>query len=115
MALADVVIHAGNAALEDAEEAFDLVQPRRAGRREVKLHIGMGLEPRFVLLVGVEVVEHDVDVAIGVIGHDLVHEVEELDTAPPTVVAGPDLAGSHVERGKEGGRARAGYSHGCVR
>ena len=48
------------------------------------------------------------DVAIGVIGHDLVHEVEELDTAPPTVVAGPDLAGSHVERGKEGGRAVPG-------
>ena len=68
-------------------------------------------------LVGVEVVEHDVDVAIGVIGvigDDLVHEVEELDTAPPTVVAGPDLAGRHVERGKEGGRAAASFTLTCA-
>ena len=56
-------------------------------------------------LVGLEVIEHDVDVAIGVIGHDLVHEVEELDPPPLTVVAGLDLAGSNVERGKEGRRA----------
>jgi hypothetical protein len=44
--------------LQDREPDLDLIEPRRAGRRETKLHIGMGLEPMLVLLVGV-VVEDD--------------------------------------------------------
>ena len=46
--------------LQDREPDLDLIEPRRTGRREMKLHIGMGLEPMLVLLVGVEVVEDDV-------------------------------------------------------
>ena len=38
--------------LQDREPYLDLVEPRRAGRRKMKLHIGMGLEPMLVLLVG---------------------------------------------------------------
>ena len=44
-------------ALQDREPYLDLIEPGRACRREMKLHIGVGLEPMFVFLVGVEVVE----------------------------------------------------------
>jgi hypothetical protein len=72
-------------AAEDREPDLDLVHPGGVGRPEVEAHVGMTRQPAVALrLVGVEVVEHDVDVAIGVIGHDLVHEVEELDTAAPS-------------------------------
>ena len=50
--------------LQDREPDFDLIEPRCAGRREMKLHIGMGFEPMLVLLVGVEVVEDDVKLAV---------------------------------------------------
>ena len=43
----------------------------------------MFLKPTVALLVGVEVVEHDMKLAIRVGGSDLVHEAEKLDTAPP--------------------------------
>ena len=40
--------------LQDREPYLDLIEPGRACRREVKIHVGMGLEPILVLLVGVE-------------------------------------------------------------
>ena len=45
-------------------DLLDLIEPGRACRREVKLHVGVGLEPGLVLLVGVEVVEDDVKLAV---------------------------------------------------
>ena len=45
----------------------------------MKLHIGMGLEPMLVLLVGVEVVEDDVKLLVRKSRCDAVHEVEKLD------------------------------------
>ena len=57
-------------AAEDREPDLDLVHPGGVGRREVEAHVGMTRQPAVAFrLVGVEVVEHDVDVAIGVIGH----------------------------------------------
>jgi hypothetical protein len=49
--------------LQDREPYLDLVKPGGACRREMKLHIGMGLEPMLVLLVGVKVVEDGVAAA----------------------------------------------------
>ena len=49
--------------LQDREPYLDLVEPGRACRREMKLPIGMGLEPMLVLFVGVEIVEDDVKLA----------------------------------------------------
>src|SRR6202008_1069936 len=46
--------------LQDRKPYLDLIEPGRACRREMKLHVGVGLEPMFVFLVGVEVVEDDV-------------------------------------------------------
>src|SRR5450432_2891700 len=50
--------------LQDREPYLDLVEPGRACRREMKFHIGMCLEPILVLLVGVEVVEDNVKLAV---------------------------------------------------
>ncbi len=36
--------------LQDREPNLDLIEPGRACRREMKLHIGMGLEPMLILL-----------------------------------------------------------------
>ena len=54
-------------------------------------------------LVGVEVVEDDVDRALGVGGDHLVHEVEELDPPAALGAPGPDQAGGDLE-GREQGR-----------
>ncbi len=69
--------------LQDREPYLDLIEPGRAGRREMKSHIGVGLEPMFVFLVSVEVVEDDVKLAIWKSGGDAVHEIEKLDAAAP--------------------------------
>src|ERR1019366_804069 len=69
--------------LQDREPYFDLIEPGRTCRREMKLHIGMGLEPILVLFVGVEVVEDDVKLAVRKSRSDAVHEVEKFDAATP--------------------------------
>ena len=51
-------------ALQDREPYLDLIEPGRACGREMKLHIGVRLEPVLVLLVGAEVVEDDVKLAV---------------------------------------------------
>ena len=45
------------------------------------MNSGVFLEPALVLLVGVEIVEDDVKLAIREGGDGAVHEAEELDTA----------------------------------
>src|SRR5450756_1210504 len=81
-------------AAEDGEPDLDLVEPARVGRGEVEVDIPMAGQPAIVAgLVGVEVVEDDVDlqVRIGMGREDLVHEVEELAPPAARVVAGLDL------------------------
>ena len=46
--------------LQDRKPYLNLIEPGRTCRREMKLHVGVGLEPMIVFLVGVEVVEDDV-------------------------------------------------------
>ncbi len=95
-------------AAEDREPDLDLVHPGGVGRREVEADVSMTREPAVPLrLVGAEVVEHDMDLALRVGGHDLVHEVEELDPPAATIVAGPNLAAGDVEGGEQRRRAMA--------
>ena len=60
-----------------------LIEPGRTCRHEMKLHVGVGLEPMLVLLVGVEVVEDDVKLPVRKSRGDAVHEIEKLDAATP--------------------------------
>ena len=67
--------------LQDREPYLDLVEPGRTCRREMNLHVGVGLEPMFVFLVGVEVVEDDVKFSPWKGRGDAIHEVEKFDAA----------------------------------
>ena len=52
-------------ALEDAEPGLDLVEPACAGGREVEGDVRMSGKPVVVLLVGVQVVQDDVNLSFG--------------------------------------------------
>jgi len=57
----------------------------------------MAFEPAvFFRLVGIQVVQHGIQIAIRAGGHDLRHEIQKL-TPPPGVMARNDLSGSHLE------------------
>ncbi len=53
----------------------------------MKLDVGVGIQPMFVLLVGVEIVENDVKLAARTSRGNAVHEVEKFDAAPSFRVA----------------------------
>src|SRR5262245_58735323 len=87
---------------QDAEPAFDLVEPTGMSRREMKMHPGMTSEPAVDFrFMRVEVVEDDVQFAIRIVGHDLVHEPEKLAASPTGKVPRFQLTGAHVERRKQ--------------
>ena len=91
---------------QDGEPNLDLVEPGGARRREVEVHVRMTVEPAILLgFVGVEIVEDDVDLPLGMLGHDPVHEIEELDAPAAAVMLGADLAAGDVEGGEQGGGA----------
>ena len=71
----------------------------------MELHVGVLLEPVLVLLVGVEVVQDDVKLAVGKGGDDAVHEAQKLDAAPAFGMSRDDLSGGDFERGKQRRRA----------
>lgn len=90
-------------AAEDGEPDLNLVEPTRIGGGEVEVGLRVGLQPAIPLwLVGGEIVEDDMDLAVGMTGRDAVHEVEELATALMLEVGRLDLAGGDVQRGEQG-------------
>jgi hypothetical protein len=52
--------------------------------------------------VSIQVVQHDVDVAVRVGGYNLIHEIQKLSPPPAMVMACDDLPGSDVESRKQG-------------
>ena len=84
---------------EDREPDFHLIEPGRLCGREVEVNVRMAFEPAvFFGLMGVEVVEDDMDFAARMCGGDPVHEVQKLDPAPPFVLPSRHLAGGDIER-----------------
>jgi hypothetical protein len=65
----------------------------------------MGLEPMVVLLVGVEVVEDDVQLAVRKSRGDAVRKVEKLDAATAFWMRRNDLSGNDFKRRKQRCRA----------
>ena len=60
------------AAAEDREPDLDLVEPGSVGRGEVEVNVVVPGQPQIPLgLVGLEVVENDVDLLVWVVGHHL--------------------------------------------
>lgn len=95
-------------ALDLGEPELDLVQPRRVGRREMQAHRRMGLQkfgdPRG--LVRREIVRNHMDLhALGLIGHEVRQERDELLEGVALRRLAQHLARLGIERGVEGERA----------
>src|SRR3954468_10589598 len=96
-ASSDLLLH------EKSEEALDLIDPGRGGRREVPVPARSFGEPILDELgfVARRVVHDYVDVEVG--GHrsfDRIEELAELGGPMPRHAATDDAAGFHVEGGK---------------
>ena len=89
-------------ALKDGKPSLDPIEPRRPRRGEMEVDVWMFLEPAIALLMGVEIIEDDVQLAIREGGNHAVHEADELDTAPPLGMLGNNLPAGDLERGKQG-------------
>lgn len=76
----------------DAEPDLDLIEPTGVRGGEVEMDVGIPLEPTVVLgFVSVAVVEDDMERHVfGIVGDEVVHEVQELPAAPSLVVPGFD-------------------------
>ncbi len=110
------IVDAGVTAAADApcgnlgKEAFDHVQPRRAGRCEVQLEAWMFVQPCLDLgrLVGGVVVKDHVDVAwFEDSAVDAAKECQELLGPVPGHAVADDHARLHIKRGEQRGRAVA--------
>src|SRR5262245_18162787 len=93
--------------LDDAEPDLDEVEPGRRGRGEVHAHARVGLQPAshldaFVCRV---MVHHQVQLTVGAGPGNLHEEAQELVVAMPRLAAGGNLAGSDLQRRKQGRRA----------
>src|SRR5262249_40188874 len=67
------------------------------------MHVGISLEPAVVLgLMGIEVVENDMEGGITIDSDDVVHEVEKLNAAATLFVSDSDLSGGNLEGSKQG-------------
>src|SRR6516164_9026828 len=89
-------------ALKNGKPSLDPIEPRRPRRGEMEVDVWMFLEPAIALLMGVEIIEHDMQLAIREGGNHAVHEAEELDTAPPLGMLGNNPAAGDFERCKQG-------------
>ena len=66
------------------------------------MHVRMTLKPAIAFrLVRVEIVENDVNLAAGMVGDDLIHEVEKLSPAAAVIVTGLHGAAEHIKSRKE--------------
>ncbi len=66
----------------------------------MEVDVWMFLEPAIALLMGVEIIEDDVQLAIWEGGNYAVHEAEELDTPPPLGMLGNNSTCGDFERCK---------------
>src|SRR6266567_5215526 len=87
----------------DAEPAFDLIEPRTVSGDEVQVDMGMRFQPPVPLrLMGVEIVQHYMDLPAWVVGYDSIHKVQKLSTAAPRVMASLHFPGHDVQSSKKG-------------
>jgi hypothetical protein len=93
-----------SASTQDAEPNFDLVKPGGIRKSKVRVHVGMPLEPHVPLrFMGIQIVEDDVDLFFRMVGHYLVHEMEELASSSAAVMACLGQPGCNVESRKKSG------------
>ena len=99
---------------EEREPAFDEVEPRRAGGREVEIKPRMSSKPAPHArgLVGAVVVENQMHGEVGrYLRVDGLEKFEELLTPMASMTFADDLAGRDIERREQGGRAMPPVSY----
>ena len=88
---------------ENAEPDLHLIEPGSMGGSVVKVDQGMAGQPPVVFgLVRVQVVHDHVQLAVGIMRHELVHEVQELTASASGVVASVHESRGHLQGSKEG-------------
>jgi len=93
---------------EDGKPGFHLVQLGGVGRGEVKMDILVARPPAIVFgLMGVQVVQDDVNPPAGMAGENAVHEVQELEAPAAPIMAGFDQTGGHLQSCEQCRRAMA--------
>ena len=90
---------------QNAKPTLRLVQPGSIRRRVMEMDLAVTAQPAIRFrFVSIQVAQHPVQLAVGIVGHNLVHETQEFPPATPRVVAGFHLAGGHVQSRKQGSR-----------
>src|SRR3974377_506213 len=85
--------------LGGGEPAFNLIEPGDWGGNKVKTHLGMSFEPAVLFgLVSVEIVQDDVEFFVGVLGNQVIHEIQELTPTTAPIMSGMYQPATHVER-----------------
>src|SRR5271165_6940704 len=93
---------------EDTAPDLDLIEPRGVGGSVVEVDVFVALQPAVMFgFVGIEIVENDMDLLLGIGAADAIHEIQELHPAAPLVRARLDQSGGHFQGGKQGGGAMA--------
>ena len=78
------------------------------GGRVVEMDVWVFRQPAVDLgLVGVQVVQDDVNFLIRVVHYEFVHKPQKLPSSAPLEVTGFDQPGRHVQGGEQGGRTVA--------
>ena len=92
-------------ALKDGKPSLDLIEPRRPRRVEMEVDVWMFLEPAIALLMGVEIIEDDVQRAIRkavtAVTRPLpgTHALQPEQAAPSTVQYATWRARPHIRGG----------------
>jgi len=75
---------------EYAKPAFHLVEPGSMRRSVMEVDVGISRKPAIVLgLVGVKVIQDDMEFLLRIMRHNLIPEVEKLPATPARVVGPP--------------------------
>src|SRR5271157_2216009 len=97
-----------SATTQDAEPAFNLIEPTGVGGRKVQMDRRMLPQPTVMLgFVGIEIVHHYVQFPARIECDHLVHEAKKIAASTPVSVSARDLAAEHIQGGEQGGRAVA--------
>ena len=66
------------------------------------MHVFVAFQPAVIPgLVGIQVIENDMNLAVGVSSNDFVHEIQELASPPPLVVRRLHQTGGYFQRRKQ--------------
>ncbi len=89
---------------QNTEPALHLVQPGSMSGGVMEMDIGMpGQTPVVLRFMGIQVIENDMQLCVGIESDDTVHKVQELPATAVRVMAGWHQSGGHFQGSKQRG------------